>query len=87
MKVVNDNIGNRTRGLPTRNALPLPTAPPRIPIYIYIYIYTKSTTDMYIQGNTLEVQNPKQWNLAAWPRRGLRYRPALFFLPTSSHFV
>ena len=42
MKNSNDTIGNRTRDLPTCNAVPQPTALPRAPphyICIYIYIY------------------------------------------------
>ena len=32
MKNSNDNIGNRTRDLPTCRAVPKPTAPPRAPM-------------------------------------------------------
>jgi len=35
MKNSNDAIGNRTRDLPARNALPQPTAPPRAPIVMW----------------------------------------------------
>ena len=36
MKNCNDTIGDRTRDLPACSAVPLPTAPPRIPITQYI---------------------------------------------------
>ena len=41
MKNSNDNIGNRTRDLPARIAVPHPTAPPRASIYIYMVFNLK----------------------------------------------
>jgi len=34
MKHSNDTIGNRTRDLPTRSAVPQPTVPPRTPFTV-----------------------------------------------------
>jgi len=52
MKNSND-IGNRTRDLPTCSAVPQPTAPPRTP-YIYIYVCVCVYIYIYIIGTIVK---------------------------------
>jgi hypothetical protein len=45
MKKSNDTIGNQTRDLPARSAMPQPTAPPRAPLSKVSYV--KFPTKMF----------------------------------------
>jgi len=59
MKISNDIIGNRTRGLPTCSAVPQPTAPPRTPFIRWHCIKTD-----------LKKRGVRMWNSFIISRQG-----------------
>ena len=73
LKHSNDNIGNRTRNLPARSAVPQPTVPPREPVK---YLRAQYPTSHILASNkchkklVTSIQKGKG-------RAGLLYRPGV----------
>ena len=72
MKNSSDTIGNRTRDLPTCNAVPQPTALPRAPRASVRYV-TKSWSVVLlreavpVKGPVLRVPGPPDWGFVVRP--------------------
>jgi len=72
MKNSTDNIGNRTRDLPTCSTVPQPTAPPRTPIVSCQHVLNKEActkTENKLFLNTIII-----WGMI--PQTGLCYQHA-----------
>jgi len=75
MKNSNDTIGNQTRDLPTYNAVPQPTAPPRAPNWAYMLLKVRKVT------NSMEMR--QSFNI--WKRHTNRSK--LKYLGTTHHQI